>query len=738
MRLVQPLLRIAAGMVFLAPWNHASTEESTVLRGNVRDPSGRGLPGVTLYVRGTSFVTRSDHRGDFALRGPTNGTVQLVATLPGFEATLTTLQLPEQADTIRIRMSLAAHREVVQVKAHDSAADADPRLELSPIDAYRTAGTLADPLRALQMLPGVASIDEGAGLFVRGGDVSETATWLDRARLSHPYRYEDTSGGLFGVVPAYFLSKVSLSTGGFPARYGNVLSGVLELTGHERPIQPRVQATIGLAAASSLVSIPLGSGAGVRLAGNQRFPELLFSVNKPRQHFERYPGGYDANISAHLDSRRSGRFKVFAYTSEEDVGVEIEQDAFRGVLSSRAQNRAASIGWEKQFGRGVLVQATASATAYRQSIETGVVALSTVEDSGRTRLDITHSSGRWTTRVGGEWERGRDRLEGVTSRSGGDLAGIRGVREWTLDFPMTRLGSYAELDHRGERLGINLGLRIDWFDAIQGYSVDPRLSFRYSLSPAHSLRAAWGIYHQAPASAYFDPDFGNPELDPMNAMHWILGYRFGEESSPLHLRLETYYKDYESLPLEHKKLNFVDQGFGYATGVDALVKITPSHTLEGWASYSFVRARRLYTPVQDYRRYPVPERAFRPDFEIPHTLQLSFRAEPFSWLGVGASFRLASGKPFTGIVDAARAPSGWIPVFGPLNAERYPSYQRLDVNTSHIHRVSEGAAIFFVGVSNLLDRLNVFQFAYSEDFSAREPARSSWGRTWYLGVTYQR
>jgi hypothetical protein len=46
----------------------------------------------------------------------------------------------------------------------------------------------------MQTLPGVQNIDEGTGLFVRGGDVNETRVLLNDAVMLSPYNYETPTG----------------------------------------------------------------------------------------------------------------------------------------------------------------------------------------------------------------------------------------------------------------------------------------------------------------------------------------------------------------------------------------------------------------------------------------------------------------------------------------------------------------------------------------------------------------
>src|SRR5262249_58175446 len=106
---------------------------------------------------------------------------------------------------------------------------------MRPLAGVRPPGAAADLMRALQTLPGVAQIDEGAGLYVRGGDSSEVLVLLDDAVVFHPYRAETPGGGLFGSVEPFLLEGASFATGGFSARWGNALSAVLDLHGLARP-----------------------------------------------------------------------------------------------------------------------------------------------------------------------------------------------------------------------------------------------------------------------------------------------------------------------------------------------------------------------------------------------------------------------------------------------------------------------------------------------------------------------
>ena len=87
-----------------------------------------------------------------------------------------------------------------------------------------TAGSLDNPFRTLQTLPGVAGTDEfGSKLSVRGGAPDQNLTLMDGVEIHNPYR-------LFGLTSAFnpeTVGRFELLAGGFGAKYGDRLSSVV-------------------------------------------------------------------------------------------------------------------------------------------------------------------------------------------------------------------------------------------------------------------------------------------------------------------------------------------------------------------------------------------------------------------------------------------------------------------------------------------------------------------------------
>jgi TonB dependent receptor/TonB-dependent Receptor Plug Domain len=85
---------------------------------------------------------------------------------------------------------------------------------------------LGDPLQALILQPGVSGGREGmSGLFIRGGTPDQTILYMDGMPV-----YNGTH--LFGFASVFnssILSKVDLYKSGIPARYGGMMSGIVDV-----------------------------------------------------------------------------------------------------------------------------------------------------------------------------------------------------------------------------------------------------------------------------------------------------------------------------------------------------------------------------------------------------------------------------------------------------------------------------------------------------------------------------
>ena len=131
--------------------------------------------------------------------------------------------------------------------------------------------------------------------------------------------------------------------------------------------------------------------------------------------------------------------------------------------------------------------------------------------------------------------------------------------------------------------------------------------------------------------------------------------------------------------------------------------------------------------------WKVPETGtWTPYFAIPHGLRATVQVEVSDTATVSASWRTSSGRPFTPVVGAQPGERGYLPVYGAINSDRAPRYERLDLG---FDLVTPFGPILFAAVTNALGRDNVLDYAYSPDYSERRPVTVALPRLVYFGMT---
>ena len=223
----------------------------------------------------------------------------------------------------------------------------------------------------------------------------------------------------------------------------------------------------------------------------------------------------------------------------------------------------------------------------------------------------------------------------------------------------------------------------------------------------------------------------------MRALHYVAGYEAGRETEGIYVRAEGFVKTYANLPLEDGVQGYVADGYGSARGVDLFVQWLSSR-LEVRATASWLRARRRWTPVDQRERYDLPDGTWTPDFEIPWWVQIITSVPLSNSVSVSASWRSAAGRPHTPIVDGRRIGDRFAPVFGPVNSERLPRYDRFDLSSSWLVPAGDGVAILFAAVDNVLGRANFFDYVYAPDYTSRQPVVNAAPHTVYVGVSLRR
>ena len=229
--------------------------------GRVTDAdTGRPLAGARVEIDG--IVTRTDRDGRFALdihqpRG-------LSASLSGYASkTVPVAEHPQSPADEDLALALEPSVEEVVVAASRYRIGKRGALSRHVLDDALLVNLpeIGDALRVVNRLPGARTIGISAIPRVRGGFSDETLVLFNHVELLEPVHLKDFHGLFSGLDPRV-IKSIDVYTGGFPARYGNRMSGVLDIAPAEPPPRPAGALTLSLFNAGAMAQGPAAGGRG--------------------------------------------------------------------------------------------------------------------------------------------------------------------------------------------------------------------------------------------------------------------------------------------------------------------------------------------------------------------------------------------------------------------------------------------------------------------------------------------
>jgi outer membrane receptor protein involved in Fe transport len=261
--------------------------------------------------------------------------------------------------------------------------------------------------------------------------------------------------------------------------------------------------------------------------------------------------------------------------------------------------------------------------------------------------------------------------------------------------------------------------RMTWFD--------PRLTARYALGEATTLKGGAGLYHQSPLLPYLTREWGNPDLHEEGAWHFMAGVE-RRIAGPLTADLQLYYKRLFDLALPSERVvwrdgglvpeRFANDGTGKAYGAELLLRWNPGGRFFGWLSYSLSRS------VRDQKVIGGAITTTGEAYDQPHNLvALGTWELPEVWDGFAAGFRLryASGNPYRRVVGAVYDADADLhhPIQEASLGGRVPDFFQLDVRLDKRWTWRTWILSAYLEAQNVTNRKNAEEVGYGHDYSER-------------------
>jgi outer membrane receptor protein involved in Fe transport len=283
--------------------------------------------------------------------------------------------------------------------------------------------------------------------------------------------------------------------------------------------------------------------------------------------------------------------------------------------------------------------------------------------------------------------------------------------------PLDTLGAalYSDVTwDLGHGVTVIPGIRGDLFRVVDQnrYTLDPRLVARWRMRPSHTWKAGVGLYHQMPAAQLLNPEYGNPNLPPIWADQYSVGF-IHNLTKALSLDTTFYYVRRHDLPVPPPP--FTADGRGRSYGMELIVKHEFTERFFGWLAYTLSRSEQtayaVNSPMLSGPGLQDPNAAkvtwFPTDFDQTHNLIVVGSYKLGAWQ-VGGRFRLVSGAPDTPMREGAfDADTGrYACTTAPTNSARKPTFHQLDVRAERLWTFTAWQLGAYVDVQNVYNAQN--------------------------------
>ena len=762
-------------------------QNKATLSGYVRDvATGEDLVGATVQIVGTTEGVATNVYGFFSLTMP-KGRYQIRVAYIGYEAYVVEQLLEADA---RLNVELSAKAEqleavVVTGEAENTNVVANEMsvAKIAPKTIKEVPAILgeADVVRAIQLLPGVTSVADGAsGFNVRGGSAGQNLILLDEAVIYNSAHLL----GLYSVVNPDAVKDIKLYKGGIPARYGGRLSSVLDVRQREGNAKTfNGEAGVGLISARALVEGPLVKDkSAYMLAARRSYGDafLRLAGNDNTAFF------YDINAKANYTLNENNRLFLSGYFGRDrfDLG---------SIFSNSWGNATGTLRWNHLFSDKLFANFTATYANYDYAVDilttgaefnwkSNIITYNAkadfsyfIDNKNRLEMGLDHKwyefrpgeikpiegSGispnsldkKFGQELGAyaayEREIGRLSLMAGVRFSGFIRQGEQDVPQYANDMPVVynaALGMYED----GEVVGTKSYGRGDIIS--EDYNWEPRMSASFVIDDRQSVKASYNRLYQylhlvsntnAPSPLDLWVPSG-PFIKPQMVDQIAMGYFRNFADNAYEASVEVYYKEMANT------LDYVDgadivtnnnletellPGEARARGLELYIKKNKG-ALTGWVSYTLSQAEQRSAglgqgdPGINNGKYYATNYDKRNDLSVTGVYQLNKR-----W-SLSANFVYATGVPTTYPVGRYEYAGIVVPQFENRNRERLPDYHRLDVSATlkgKKQRWKRGGHEWVFGFYNLYNRVNAtsIYFAESED----EPGKTAAFKSYLFGIT---
>lgn len=612
---------------------------------------------------------------------------------------------------------------------------------LSRTELQKIPGTFGDPIRVIQNFPGVARAPFfGGQMVVRGANPNQTLFFLDGVQVPLLFHL----GGGPSVISAEFIDKIDFFPGGFGARYGRAVGGVVDVSTRKGSADTwHVVANADFQGAAAFVEAPITDKISVAGSVRRSYIDALLPLVLPKDPeggtLQVLPVYWDYQVRVDYGTKRgqanavgSSTFSLMAFGSD---------DVLRVVATGGGLDIDFNLSFHTLFHRlvGTWTYRAPKAT-FRlvpwmgydlAQIDLGILRFDANRYQLGLRADLEIEALSWlTVRIGADIF--DEHLVGEAQLpvlSGEQYRGFPGAEPKTetqriAQSPNTFDGAlYLETDVKVGPVTFTPGLRASHAIIYEQtrHAFDPRLWVRWDAIPGWTtVKGSVGLYTQPPQA--FDmapPPLGNPGLRHERAFQSSLGVK-QKITDNINIDVTGFFnRRYENVgPVPETvnpdgsvtNLRSGNVAWGRSYGVEVLLRHEVTKNFFGWLAYTLSRSENgrngtdIFVNSTDQTHNLIAIASYRAPLFCSREVACG------GW-EIGARFRVVTGNPISPLVhqrDLARLDANaYSPMRGPFGSARRSTFHQLDVRIDKSFVFDRWTLGVYLDIQNIYNARNV-------------------------------
>ena len=771
-------------------------QERYTLNGYVADnESGESLIGATVYVNEIKSGTITNPYGFYSITLE-EGIYNIDFRYVGYSSITKEINLnsSQKIDIELQSLDIQLKNVVVSDVAEDynvsSIEMSTSRLDMSKVTEIPTFLGENDIIKAIQLLPGVSSVGEGAsGFNVRGGSVGQNLVLLDEA----PVYNSSHLLGFLSVFNPDAVKDLKLYKGGIPSRYGGRLSSILDIRMKDGNNKKTVlSGGIGTIFSRITLESPIiKNKSSFILALRRSYIDILARPFLKSSNI--FDDGaalnfYDITAKTNFELDEKNTLYISSYLGRDFFKFDSNQGFNWG-------NRTGTIRWNHLFNERLFSNFTVIYSNYAYQLAFGTDNRNKFEWDSKVETINFKPEFTYFINANNELSLGAEFI-----RYSFEPANAIGVSEGevnniTLPMKYAFEGSfYIGNEQKISNLTLSYGIRSSIYsyngpgfkyefgaplipggrkllitetkilgnESIKSYSsIEPRISLNYRIGNTFSIKSSYNrmtqyihLLSNTAASSSLDvwtPSTNN--IKPENANVYVLGLFKNFNNNEFESSIEIYYKDL------YNQIDYIDgadllinkyfegdilTGIGRAYGLEILFKKNRGK-FNGWLSYSIGKSELKIDGINNYNWYPTRYDQTH-NFKITSTYKLNDRIQ------LSGNFLYLTGTPVT-FPSSKFVIQGFAVPYNSANSRhefRIPDYHRLDfsvmINGRKVKRNGKerkNDSSLIISVYNVYNRRNPFSIYFSqgkgtvtENFVPGEVTRLSIIGSFVPAITY--